>query len=145
MAAALFKIRLMAEETEWQKWRVDSAGTWAEPGMPAVSQAQQIMLRRGQDISHHRSRLVSYELLKRFLLILTMEAGQAEALRFEFQDLAGRIFMLSEMSGDQVDVRDPMGSNLAEFERTAERIDTLIKDGLPRILELVRDNQLNVT
>ena len=136
MAASLFRARLMMGRTDWRNWRVDSAGTWATGGKAAAVGAQQVLARRGMDISMHRSRVVTLDLLRRFQLILTMEKGQKEALLLDYPQFAGRIFMISEMAGQEVDVKDPMGGTYMDFERTADTLDSWISNGLDRIQNL---------
>lgn len=136
MAVVLFRLRLQQARSDWREWRVESAGTWAVNGQQSPLEAQQTMARRGVDISGHRSREVSADLLSHFQLILTMEAGQKEALRFEFPQMAERVFMLSEMSGVQVAVRDPMGESASVYEAAADQIDRLLERGMERLVFL---------
>lgn len=136
MAAALFRARLMMGDSTWRNWRVDSAGTWASAGKPAALEAQQVLLRRGLDISMHRSRVITAELLRRFQLILTMEQGQKEAILLDFPQFQGRVFMLSEMAGQTVNVADPVGGTYIEFERTADIIDGWLSSGMEQIRRL---------
>ncbi len=136
MAEALLLVRLQQYRQDWREWRIESAGTWAVRGQHAAAEAQQAISRRGLDISGHRSREVTAELLSQFQLVLTMEAGQKEALQFEFPEMAGRIYMLSEMSGVQVSVRDPMGESARMYEASADQIDRLLLRGIDRLIHL---------
>ena len=136
MAEALFKARLQEREINWRSWRIESAGTWAVPGQPASLEAQQNMKGRGLNISQHRSRLVDALILEGFELILTMEAGQKEAIQVEFPALANRIYLLSEMNGETVDICDPYGGSSQDYETTANEIDRRLLNGLDRICRL---------
>ncbi len=138
MAAALFRARLMVTRQDWRAWRVDSAGTWASTGQPAALEAQQVIARRGMDLSAHRSHPVSHELLRRFQLVLTMEAGQKEAILVEFPAFRDRVFMLSEMAGQVAPVQDPVGGTVMDFERAADSIDSWISKGIDRIVLLAQ-------
>ncbi len=135
MAEAMF--RRLLEEHGLTGWRVESAGTWTQDGIPATNFAQEAMRARGLDISAHRSREVSADLLRQFDLILTMEEGHKEALRFEFPDVADRVFLLSEMADKAFEIEDPVGKPLEEYRRTADEIHALLKAGLDRICERV--------
>ena len=137
MAAALFRIQLQQRVKDWQSWQVDSAGTWTEDGYGASENSCQVIARRGIDISRHQSKIVTPELLVRFDLILTMEAGQKEALQIEFPEVADRVYMLSEMMGVRRAVNDPMGKPIEAYEASAELLDQMISRGMDRILELV--------
>ena len=139
MAAALFQVQLSKVEPAWKTWKVDSAGTWASDGQPASDYSCQIVAKYGIDISRHRSKTVTRELLDPFDLILTMEAGQKEAIQVEFPHLAKRVFMLSEMQGNKVNVQDPYGGSLASYERAEATIVRMLTNGIDRIRALVAE------
>jgi protein-tyrosine phosphatase len=145
MAAALFTHRLQKEEPDWTDWRVESAGTWTVNNQPAATEAIKVMSMRGLDISQHRSREVTAELMREYDLILTMEAGQKEALQVEFPFLSKQIYLLSEMSGVKVDVPDPFGKSTTIFEDTADKIDRYIKRGLLQIIKRIKQSRLDET
>lgn len=136
MAVALFR-RLVRPEASGEDWRIESAGTWATDGLPPSRNGRLVLASMDMDISDHRSRRVTGELLEEFDLILTMEAGHKEALRIEFPDLAGRIYMLSEMAGEQNDIEDPIGGPKEDYEAAAREIEHLLGRGLKRILKLL--------
>ena len=92
------------------------------------------------DSSGHRSRRVTGEMMADFDLILTMEAGHKEALLVEFPEIAGRIFMLSEMVGEMRDIADPIGGPLQDYEETAQELDHLLSQGFRRIVSLAEQN-----
>ena len=121
------------------EWRIESAGVWSLEGYSAAQNAQIVVKTYGVDLSMHRSRLISADMVKDFNLILTMERGHKEALRAAFPQFAGRIFMLSEMVGEVHDVVDPMGRALADFEETAQEINKVFKLGEARIQNLSGD------
>lgn len=137
MAAALFRARLQKERADWQDWRADSAGTWGLDGETAAQYSQQVMMQRGLDISGHRARTVNAEMLKGYDLILTMEPGQKEALQVEFPSIAKRVFLLSEMEGSLNPVSDPYGGPLEGYQKTAEKLEQILANGMQRIYSLV--------
>jgi protein-tyrosine-phosphatase len=121
-------------------WRVESAGTWARTGVPAARGVQAVLREWDIDLSAHRSRCVSHELLTSFDLIVTMERGQQEALRIEFPTLGDRIVLLSEMvAGAVYDIPDPVAGSLAEVRDVARDIDQLLEQGFDRIVERVSE------
>jgi protein-tyrosine-phosphatase len=120
------------------EWRIESAGVWADVGYPAARNTLQVLENRGIDISNHRSRPVTLELIRDFNLILVMERNHKEAMRAAFPQFADRIFILSEMIGPETDIIDPIGGPLVDFEDTAQEIENMLSDGYPRILELVK-------
>ncbi len=138
MAAALFLHRLKQEDPDWQSWRVGSAGTWAIDGEPASQNSQKVVARRGFDISQHRSRMVTAELLESYDLILTMEPGHKESLQVEFPAVAERVFLLSEMAGQTAPIADPYGQPVGAYEKTAQKIEEILARGMQRIRSLVK-------
>ena len=137
MASALFQARLKAEREDWEQWLVDSAGTWATQGQLASANSVKAMASRDLDISKHRSKEVSEAFLEMFDLVLTMEMSHKEALRAEFPSLAGRIFLLSEMSGPARNVEDPYGLALKDYEKTAQEIEGYVQTGFAEIIKRV--------
>lgn len=111
----------------------------------ATKNCRQVLTRRGLDISDHRAKTVTAELLRQFDLILTMEPGHKEALQVEFPSLASRIFLLSEMSGTELAIEDPVGKPLAVYEETAQKIDEMLANGMKRIVTLVTGEQPDPT
>ena len=137
-AAALFRRKLETRGEDLASWRIESAGTWTEEGLPVWPPLLEIARRWNLDLSGHRSRPVSWALLRRFDLILVMESGHKEALRVEFPAAAERIFLLSEMAGPPFDVRDPVGRSRRTLEDTCILLDDLLTRGLDEILRRAR-------
>jgi protein-tyrosine-phosphatase len=121
---------------EGADWRIESAGTWAQAGQMAAVNTRLIVAERGVDLTRHRSRLVTRELLKEFNLALTMEGGQKEALRAEFREDARRVFLLSEMIGKTYDIVDPVGKPLDEYRWMAHEVRVILNQGYDRIRTL---------
>ncbi len=116
---------------------VASAGTWAVDGQPAAEGAVRAMRLRGLDISAHRSRQVTAEIISAADLVITMERGHQEALRVEFPQLRERIFLLTELAGRDGDVEDPYGGSDRDYERCAVELDKLLWSARRIILNLV--------
>ena len=143
MAAAMFRAALSAHPerrsqngVEGQEWRVESAGTWVKEGLPANRAAQQVMRELGLDLSHHRTRCVTGELLRQFDLILVMERNHKEALRVEFPALRGRIRLCSELAGGEWDVPDCAEGGEDEVREAAKMIAGVLERGRERIADL---------
>ena len=115
------------------KWRIETAGTWAVEGAAASHNAQIVLEKIGVDLNSHRSRSVNAELLQSFNLILTMEQGHKEALRAEFPQISDKIYMLSEMVDEVKDVYDPIGGELSDYEDAARQIKDYIDRGFNKI------------
>ncbi len=137
MAVALFK-ELISSRPDADQWRIESAGTWGYEGMPPSNGALKALKNRGLVVTNHRSRIVTRELVRAFDLILTMESGQKEALRFEFPEIARRLFLISEMIGQIYDIPDPMGGPLPGYIEIVNELDHLLSTGFDRIVSLAQ-------
>jgi protein-tyrosine phosphatase len=135
MAAALFKHKL-DKDGQLEKWRVESAGTWARDGYQAATTSQDLLEKQGLSLKEHLSRSITTKLMGQFNLILTMERGQKEALRVEFPEVGDRIFLLTEMIGDCRDIKDPIGGPEEDYQKTIQEIEDILEKGYPRILQL---------
>ena len=123
---------------ELNKWRIQSAGIWAEDGRPPAQNTQLVLKERGIDISDYRSRQLTEEMLESYNLVLTMERGQKEALRAAFPEYASRIFLLTEMVCKYYDVVDPVGRSMMDFEHTAQEIEQILSEGFELIQTLAK-------
>jgi protein-tyrosine phosphatase len=142
MAAGLF-YKLLNEKGYNKGWIVESAGTWALDELPAADKTERVLRNRGIDIADHRSRSVNRQLLSKFDLILTMEEGQKEALKVEFPEYSSKIFLLSEMANTYMDINDPIGLSIVDFEDTAKQIEAYLESGFERIVELTKRRKSN--
>jgi protein-tyrosine-phosphatase len=118
-------------------WEVSSAGTWALDGRAGSEFSLRLLAERGIDLSGHRSRAVSREILSKADLVLVMTRDHKEALQVEYPDQAKKVYLLSEMAGPAFDIGDPIGGPIEEYRHTFAEIDDLLARGLPRIIELM--------
>jgi protein-tyrosine-phosphatase len=106
---------------------VESAGTGAWDGAPASEGAYLIGLERGLDLSRHRARLLTREIVEDAHLIFTM----ARHHRARVHELGGegRVFVLGEYAGrtgEEAEVGDPFGGDLEVYRDTCAELETLI-------------------
>jgi protein-tyrosine phosphatase len=135
VAAALLR-RQVAAATPQERWQIESAGTWAAPDRPADRGMQQAAHLFGLDLSGHRSQPVNRALVEAADLVLTMEAGQQEALQIEFPAQRERIYLLSQLVGRRYDIEDPIGGPPEAYAATIRRLERMIEEGSVRMQEL---------
>jgi protein-tyrosine phosphatase len=123
MAAALFSERLRSGGANAT---VESAGIAALVGKPADPIAQELMRERGLDISAHRARQLTPEIIRSFELILVMEAEQQRAVESILSSARGRVHRIGRW-GD-FDVPDPYRRGRGEFERALDLISRGVDD-----------------
>ncbi|MGH8282737.1 MAG: low molecular weight protein-tyrosine-phosphatase [Gammaproteobacteria bacterium] len=97
MAEAVFKARFTRSG-----FSVESAGLAAPVGAPACALAVELMAERGVDISDHRARQVTWKMLERASLILTMDTSQQQAVVTTWPASRGRVQLLGRWSGTQI-------------------------------------------
>jgi protein-tyrosine phosphatase len=139
--AAAFFCQCLEKVADRESWSVGSAGTWAENGLPAASDAIQDASGWGLDVRPHRSRQVDANILSQNDMILVMEAGQKEALRTEFPKELKKIYLLSEVAdGAAYDIPDPFGAVGISHQEVATELFALITRGFSNIYHLAIDS-----
>jgi protein-tyrosine phosphatase len=116
------------KELEQKDIHVESAGTGALAGIPASEPGVEVMRDRGIDISDHRSRPVSLELLHRADYVFTMTASHREQLLLDDPTVADRVLTL-----DTRDIADPIGGDKATYARCADQIEQALRARLEEI------------
>jgi protein-tyrosine-phosphatase len=115
---------------------VSSAGTAAWDGGPASEGAYLVALEHGLDLSAHRARQLTSDLVAASDLILGMSPHHVErALALGGQ---GKARLLGEFAGrSHTDalVDDPFGGDLAEYRATFNRLEELLADSIERLAE----------
>lgn len=134
MAAALLRKRI-TELGLADRVQVLSAGVWAEEGRDASLHAVTVLAERGVDLQDHRSQTVTLQLLAQADIVLVMEEAHRRSIFYLAPKHLGKVFLLTEMSGQHDDVPDPYGRSLEDYDRTAQQLEALIDAGLPRILK----------
>lgn len=122
LAAALLERALKDRGIE--EVTVTSAGTGAWDGAPASEGAYLVGLEHGLDLSGHRARLLTRELVEEADLILTM--ARHHRARVDELGGEGRVFVLGEYAGKGADeVSDPFGGNIGVYRDTAQELEAL--------------------
>lgn len=134
MAQGLFQAQL----GNLDGWRVESAGVAALDGSPASQKTLQILAERGIDLSFHRARQIDPPLMEQFALILVMEQRHKSILQSQFPQFASKVFLLSEMVGEEWEVDDPGGGTLEDYRYTAFQIERVLREGIARIEQLAQ-------
>jgi protein-tyrosine phosphatase len=132
LCAKLFADRLGCSPMELPRhgYCLESAGLSALTGCHASPEAVHVAADFGADLSQHRSRPVSMEMLQGADFIFAMTATHAEALA----PLAGIVpARLLSPQGD--DVADPIGGEPADYRACGAQIIQYLQERLPEILE----------
>jgi protein-tyrosine phosphatase len=123
MAEGLF--REYAREKGWGTL-VHSAGIGALVDHPADPFAVELMRERGIDISEHRARQISPDIISGSELILVMEDFQQQEIERRYPFSKGRVFSIGKWS--KISVDDPYKKPREAFEKALEGIDKGVED-----------------
>lgn len=116
---------------------VASAGVWALDGKPASANSVTTLAERGIDISQHVAHTLDVKDLERASIVLVMEEQHRRSIFYQSPSALRKVFLLTEMVGQHEDVADPYGGPLVEYEKTANLIDELIRQGEEQILRRI--------
>ncbi len=114
---------------------VSSAGTGAWDGAPVSEGAYLVALEQGLDLSGHRARLLTRDLVEQCDLILTM--ARHHRARVDELGGEGHVFVLGEYAGrsaEAVEVSDPFGGDLVVYRETCTELGTLVDAAVDRIV-----------
>jgi protein-tyrosine-phosphatase len=92
---------------------------------------------RGLDLTEHRSRRVTEEMLRACDVALVMEDGHRQALQAEFPELANRVHLISELVGEKYSIGDPNGDPPEVYVALADELAELLRRGMPRLREML--------
>jgi len=115
---------------------VASAGTGAWDGAPVSEGAYLVGLERGLDLSAHRARLLTRELVEEADLVLTM--ARHHRARVDERGGETHVFVLGEYAGregDAAEVSDPFGGDLEVYRDTCVELEALIDTAVERIVK----------
>jgi protein-tyrosine-phosphatase len=115
---------------------VSSAGTSASQGAPASDASVLVGLERTLDLSTHRARALTRDLVSEATLILGMAAHHVAAARALGGE--GKVFLLTDYAASETTgraIHDPFGEALESYRRMADDLDAEI----PRVIKRLAD------
>ena len=118
---------------------VGSAGTGAWDGAPVSEGAYLVGLEHGLDLSGHRARLLTRDLVREADLVLVMSGHHLARVA----ELGGehKVHLLGAYAGREpgrAEVSDPFGSDLASYRTTYAELQELIGAAVSRVAGMVR-------
>lgn len=137
LAAALARREL--ERRDWRHVEVASAGLAAEDGHPASRHAVAVAERHGLDLSGHRSRALTPELVAWADLVLAMSPSHVYAL--ERGGAGEKVALLGDFAaggdGEGTPVPDPFGGDEAAYEDTLRELEPLVSAVFDRLAPIL--------
>ncbi|BBL35809.1 low molecular weight protein-tyrosine-phosphatase Ptb [Nitrosomonas stercoris] len=110
---------------------VSSAGLGALVDHPADPVACQLIAEKGFDISAHRARQLTDEMIHQADLILVMEAWQKNAIETRAPSARGKVFRLGEWN--KTDISDPYQKGVSEFTQALQLIEQGVAQWMARL------------
>ncbi|HEX9897475.1 MAG TPA: low molecular weight protein arginine phosphatase [Dehalococcoidales bacterium] len=127
MAEAIFRRMVSDYHDTENKMEIKSAGTFfRNDGAPAMENAVAVMAERGLDISSHRAQTITGELVDWADLILTMSAAHKQYIETNFANARGKVHLLTEYTGAQGDIFDPVVSGIEAYRECAIQLESLL-------------------
>jgi protein-tyrosine-phosphatase len=126
--------RRFAAERQLSELTLGSAGTAAWDGAPASDGALLVALERSVDLSTHRARLLTRELVNGADLILAMGPHHLE--RIEALGGAGKTHLLSSYASkgrSDRSITDPFGGDLDVYRSAFDELDREVQQAIERI------------
>jgi len=120
------KMKVPEDELEKKGVAVVSAGAMAMPGSRAAPAAVDVVREMGGDLTRHRSRMLSVELIHQADMIFTMSKNHARAVTALVPSAAEKVANLNP----EGDIEDPIGGDVALYQQVAGELRTLIEKRL---------------
>ena len=120
------QLRVPEDDLEKKGLQVVSAGAMAMPGSRATPAAVEAVKTLGADLSKHRSRPLSVELIHQADVIYTMGRGHARVVTQLVPSAAEKVATLDP----QGDIDDPIGGDVELYHKLAGELRTLIEQRL---------------
>jgi len=136
MAEGLFrkflseKLKCTEDELFDRGFVLESAGLAATIGAPASLDSIEIARKQGVDLQTHASQPVTDRLLEQADHIYTMTNGHRDSILASRPDLAERVALLSR---EGMDISDPIGRGLSEYEACEKEIEKQLRAILDKI------------
>jgi L-threonylcarbamoyladenylate synthase len=135
---------VMAQELLRKKMRdsrrtdveVLSAGLMMADGMAASFETKKLLAEEGIDVSRHRSRRITKDLLNKADIVLVMEGAQEHRILQMHPAVKNRLFLLKEFArvdGNDLNIPDPMGRDMRFYENTFG----IIKEAVEKVSQII--------
>jgi protein-tyrosine-phosphatase len=134
LAEALLRREVAARDLDGVQ--VASAGTGAWDGAPASEGAYLIGLEHELDLSAHRARLLTRDMVRSADLIFTM--SRHHRARVQELEPEARVVLLGEYAGrtgPEAEVSDPFGGDLDVYRLTFAELEELVRVAAGRLVE----------
>ncbi len=114
-----------------------SAGIMMVEGLSATDEVKELLRKEGIDVSSHRSRRVTRNMVRKSDIILVMEKMHEKRILELAPEAKNRLFLLKEFAkinnNDDLDIADPIGMQFGFYAQTLG----VIKEAIERISNII--------
>ncbi len=118
-------------------YEVHSAGVGAMSGQGASRSSVALAKERGLDLSQHKSRAVTVDLVENATHIFAMSHSHIAAILSDYPEAEDKVYLVSEFTADDnlrgEDLSDPFGSDISAYRETLEHLQKM----LPSVLAYI--------
>lgn len=143
MAAGMLESLLPSKISKVVK--IVSAGVNSDFGAPASKNAIEVSKMRGIDLSEHKSRRLTRELVQSADLILVMQKMHMDEVRRLCPGRAEHTLLLAELDQDpgaeEKEIADPCGGSVEVYEQCFGQIETSLKKGMGFLIGLIEQKE----
>jgi protein-tyrosine-phosphatase len=136
MAAALLKHALAAQPEPLRSLEIISAGVGGRNGDVVSANSVTALKKVGLDISGHRSRAISEELVRGAVAVLGMTESHRAMLQFSMTPVPRNIYLFREFMPQRghKEIGDPFGGPLKLYEATRDEM----VEAIPSLVEFLK-------
>ncbi len=123
MAEAILKKAIKESGKNIEEYSISSAGISTVDGMAASKNSIETLKEIGIDLSNHRSKVITKELIDKSHIILTMTKSHKEILVQAVPKCREKVYTFKGfVNKNESDVSDPFGGNLDTYRNTMREI-----------------------
>ena len=111
-------------------WKVSSAGLFTGDGITASQPAIEVLREQAIDLTPHRSRVATKDIIDSATLIVVMTATHVAELKRRFPEAQDRIYLLKSFDPGcgGGDIPDPLGGTIAQYRIIRNEIESALPD-----------------
>lgn len=139
MAEGLFMHAIQAQKNPISLIKATSAGISAYEGSPPSPNAVKVLRDCGLDISNHRSRSLTQEMVDRSMAIFCMTEIHRRFVLQEFDVDPDKVHLMREfISSKDKDISDPFGQNIEAYRTCRDNI----VEAIPSVINFLKTKLL---
>lgn len=123
--------------------KTESAGIYASTGQPASPQALEAMGNKFIDISNHKARQITREMLQKADLILAMTKSHKRNILAMDESLKYKTYTLTEYAykdlESHADILDPYGLPVEEYEKSLINIEKALINVIDKLYKKIKE------